>query len=117
MIRGHEMSSLRLLLIALILVLGAFWVGSRYGPRQAQRVEATPGGEPAAHHRDRLHGDDGLHGDGGLHGDDGLHGVGNLRRRGGADGLQLKQRGSAFGQRDWKAVRAVAARARRCASS
>ena len=48
MTRGNELNSLRLLLIALILVLGAFWVGSRYGPRQAQRVEATPGGEPAA---------------------------------------------------------------------
>ena len=30
----------RLLLVALILVLGAFWVGARYGPRQAQKVEA-----------------------------------------------------------------------------
>ena len=50
MTRGNELSSARLLLIALILVLGAFWVGSRYGPRQAQKVEATPAGElaPAA---------------------------------------------------------------------
>jgi S1-C subfamily serine protease len=30
----------RLILVALILVLGAFWVGSRYGPRQAEKVEA-----------------------------------------------------------------------------
>jgi S1-C subfamily serine protease len=30
----------RLILVALILVLGAFWVGSRYGPRQAENVEA-----------------------------------------------------------------------------
>jgi S1-C subfamily serine protease len=30
----------RLILIALILALGAFWVGARYGPRQAQDVEA-----------------------------------------------------------------------------
>jgi len=30
----------RLVLIAMILVLGAFWVGARYGPRQTQDVEA-----------------------------------------------------------------------------
>jgi len=30
----------RLILVALILVLGAYWVGSRYGPRQAEKVEA-----------------------------------------------------------------------------
>jgi S1-C subfamily serine protease len=30
----------RLLLVALILVLGAYWVGARYGPRQAENVEA-----------------------------------------------------------------------------
>jgi len=47
MTRGNEMSSFRLLLIALILVLGAFWVGSRYGPRQARDVEARRTGEPA----------------------------------------------------------------------
>ena len=40
MSRGNEMSLGRLLGIALILVLGAFWVGARYGPRQAGNVEA-----------------------------------------------------------------------------
>jgi S1-C subfamily serine protease len=30
----------RLLLVAVILVLGAYWVGARYGPRQAENVEA-----------------------------------------------------------------------------
>jgi S1-C subfamily serine protease len=30
----------RLILVALILVLGAYWVGARYGPRQAAKVEA-----------------------------------------------------------------------------
>ncbi len=30
----------RLLLVTLILVLGAYWVGTRYGPRQAEKVEA-----------------------------------------------------------------------------
>lgn len=35
----------RLVLIALILVLGAFWVGARYGPRQARDVEARHAGE------------------------------------------------------------------------
>jgi S1-C subfamily serine protease len=38
--RGTDASRVRLLLIALILVLGAFWVGARYGPRQARDVEA-----------------------------------------------------------------------------
>jgi S1-C subfamily serine protease len=36
----------RLVLVALILVLGAYWVGTRYGPRQPDKVEAhrdTPG--------------------------------------------------------------------------
>ena len=37
---GHDVSLGRLILIALILVLGAFWVGARYGPRQAKDVEA-----------------------------------------------------------------------------
>ncbi|MGB7845078.1 MAG: trypsin-like peptidase domain-containing protein [Candidatus Acidiferrum sp.] len=40
MIRGNDLSRGRLILIALILVLGAFWVGARYGPRQAKDVEA-----------------------------------------------------------------------------
>ena len=42
MTRGNNLSRGRLVLIALILVLGAFWVGARYGPRQANDVEATP---------------------------------------------------------------------------
>jgi len=40
MTRGTAISRSRLILIALILVLGAFWVGARYGPRQARDVEA-----------------------------------------------------------------------------
>jgi S1-C subfamily serine protease len=40
MTRGNGLSSARLLLVALILVLGAFWIGARYGPRQAENVEA-----------------------------------------------------------------------------
>jgi len=54
-------SSSRLLLIALILVLGAFWVGARYGPRQAEKVEArrlgalpTPGTRNTGDHNDSL---------------------------------------------------------------
>jgi S1-C subfamily serine protease len=46
--RGNELSRERLVLIALILVLGAFWVGARYGPRQAKNVEARHTGEIAA---------------------------------------------------------------------
>jgi S1-C subfamily serine protease len=38
--RGNDMSLGRLVLIALILVLGAFWMGARYGPRQSRNVEA-----------------------------------------------------------------------------
>jgi len=37
----------RLILLALIVVLGAFWVGSRYGPRQSESVEAWRLGEKA----------------------------------------------------------------------
>jgi S1-C subfamily serine protease len=33
----------RLIVVALILVLGAFWIGARYGPKQAVKVEALPG--------------------------------------------------------------------------
>jgi S1-C subfamily serine protease len=40
MTRGNDLSHGRLLLIALMLVLGAFWIGARYGPRQAADVEA-----------------------------------------------------------------------------
>jgi S1-C subfamily serine protease len=40
MSRGNDMSLGRLVLIALLLVLGAFWVGARYGPRQPNDVEA-----------------------------------------------------------------------------
>ena len=39
------LSRVRLILLALILVLGAFWVGSRYGPRQSESVEARRLGE------------------------------------------------------------------------
>jgi S1-C subfamily serine protease len=57
---GHDMSLVRLILIALILVLGAFWIGARYGPRQAQDVEAHRLNSsaakltPAADHSDQL---------------------------------------------------------------
>jgi len=34
------LSRARLILLALILVLGAFWLGSRYGPHQSESVEA-----------------------------------------------------------------------------
>jgi S1-C subfamily serine protease len=51
----------RLLLVALILVLGAFWVGARYGPRQTENVEArrlgintTAVGKTSAEHNDAL---------------------------------------------------------------
>lgn len=37
---GVNLGRERLILIALILVLGAFWIGARYGPRQPQDVEA-----------------------------------------------------------------------------
>jgi S1-C subfamily serine protease len=40
MTRGNSSTRARLLLAALILVLGAYWVGARYGPRQAEKVEA-----------------------------------------------------------------------------
>ncbi|HUI50337.1 MAG TPA: trypsin-like peptidase domain-containing protein, partial [Terriglobales bacterium] len=33
-------SPVRLILVALILILGAYWVGARYGPRQVGEVEA-----------------------------------------------------------------------------
>src|SRR5271154_5492654 len=51
----------RLLLVALILVLGAYWVGARYGPRQAENVEARRlgantvlVGKPSSEHNDAL---------------------------------------------------------------
>jgi S1-C subfamily serine protease len=37
---GNRLGRGRLFVIALILVLGAFWVGARYGPRQVRDVEA-----------------------------------------------------------------------------
>jgi putative serine protease PepD len=43
--RGNDLSRGRLIVIALILVLGAFWVGARYGPRQAGDVQARRIGE------------------------------------------------------------------------
>jgi len=48
MTRGNGLSSVRLLLIALILVLSAFWVGARYGPRQPKDVEARRAPETAS---------------------------------------------------------------------
>src|SRR6266403_4771458 len=48
---NHETgtSRVRLILIALILLLGAYWVGARYGPRQSKEVEArrSGAGQPA----------------------------------------------------------------------
>jgi S1-C subfamily serine protease len=49
MAAGSSSNRARLVLAALILVLGAYWVGTRYGPRQPDKVEAhraTPG-DPA----------------------------------------------------------------------
>ena len=46
---GNASNRARLVLVAIILVLGAYWVGTRYGPRQADKVEAhraTPAAEP-----------------------------------------------------------------------
>ncbi|HYW66460.1 MAG TPA: trypsin-like peptidase domain-containing protein [Candidatus Dormibacteraeota bacterium] len=40
MTQGTKTHRGRLILVALILVLGAFWVGARYGPKQAEKVEA-----------------------------------------------------------------------------
>jgi len=40
MTRRDSSTYTRLGLVALILILGAFWVGARYGPRQAEKVEA-----------------------------------------------------------------------------
>jgi S1-C subfamily serine protease len=34
----------RVILAALVLILGAYWAGARYGPRQPTKVEALPGG-------------------------------------------------------------------------
>jgi S1-C subfamily serine protease len=45
MSHGVNLGRGRLILIALILVFGAFWVGARYGPRQAQDVEARRSSE------------------------------------------------------------------------
>ena len=47
MTRANNWSRGRRLAIALILVLGAFWVGARYGHRQVQDVEARHDGENA----------------------------------------------------------------------
>ena len=38
-------SRVRPILIALILLLGAYWVGARYGPRQSREVEARRAGD------------------------------------------------------------------------
>jgi S1-C subfamily serine protease len=44
----------RIILAALVLILGAFWAGARFGPRQPTKVEAVPRGGPlsAASERD-----------------------------------------------------------------
>jgi len=43
------LSLVRLIMLALIVVLGAFWMGSRYGPRQTEKVQAWRTAEkPAA---------------------------------------------------------------------
>ena len=44
---GKHSARTQLILIALILVLGAYWVGARYGPRQAEKVEAGRSVGPA----------------------------------------------------------------------
>ena len=48
MTRRDSPAHIRLALIALIFILGAYWVGARYGPRQAEKVEArrAPAVEP-----------------------------------------------------------------------
>ena len=38
----------RIFLAALVLLLGAYWLGARYGPRQPLKVEAVPPGSPSA---------------------------------------------------------------------
>ena len=45
MTRGLGLGRGRLILISLILVLGAFWIGARYGPRQPEDVEARRNAE------------------------------------------------------------------------
>jgi S1-C subfamily serine protease len=40
MTRRGSPAYLRFALIALVFVLGAYWIGARYGPRQAEKVEA-----------------------------------------------------------------------------
>jgi S1-C subfamily serine protease len=40
--RSTSSSRARMILVALILLLGAYWVGARYGPHQAKEVEARP---------------------------------------------------------------------------
>jgi S1-C subfamily serine protease len=40
MTRRDSPAYLRFALIALVFVLGAYWIGARYGPRQAEKVEA-----------------------------------------------------------------------------
>jgi S1-C subfamily serine protease len=48
MTRRDSPAYLRFALIALVFVLGAYWIGARYGPRQAEKVEArrAPTAEP-----------------------------------------------------------------------
>ena len=48
MTRRDSPAYVRFVLIALIFVLGAYWIGARYGPRQAEKVEArrVPAADP-----------------------------------------------------------------------
>src|SRR5262249_25284345 len=44
MTKGKDSAGvIRLLAMGLVLVLGAYWAGSRWGQRQPERVEAVPG--------------------------------------------------------------------------
>jgi len=43
---GRSSSRVRLILVALILILGGYWVGTRYGPHQAKEVEARRAATP-----------------------------------------------------------------------
>ena len=42
MTASNTSSRTRILLTALVLILGAYWAGARYGPRQPSKVEALP---------------------------------------------------------------------------
>ena len=48
MTAAKSTNTLRLILAALILILGAYWVGARFGPRQPAKVEAVPLGSSSS---------------------------------------------------------------------